>query len=273
MNKLLLTMFGLLVMSSLALAQATTDTANAAGTSGTTVRQARKNVQPYGGTACGSDPILPTDGSAIQDFVDVGAITYYMVHLKSGHSYSAEMYDSQDATISVPGQLQLWNTGCGSQLPTTDVASLDPDLSNNFSDRISWIQSGDSDAILEVINTDTVNTYVYTIRITDTTLHNQRWSTFTPFSTQYSFVNNTDVNITGTLTLYNTSGAVLNSVPITVNAGAQLFYIFSTPPNQVGNATFAFIGPAGGITADAFFLNTGATVVVPSTFAPRNYQH
>lgn len=58
------------------------------------------------------------------------------------------------------------------------MSAYDPDLSNNFAARISWIQSGNTDAVLEVVNPDGANSYVYMIRVVDTTLHNPRWSTF-----------------------------------------------------------------------------------------------
>jgi hypothetical protein len=270
MKRLLLTFVCLLAISSLALAQATTDIASTAGTAGTHVRKARTP----GGISCGSDPILPTDGTTLQDFVDVSSTTYYMVHLKNGHSYSAEVYDSLDATVSVAAQLQIWSSGCGSQLSTTDVASLDPDLSNNFADRISWIQSGDADAILQVINSDSTNSYVYNVRIVDTTLHNPRWSTINGYHTQYAYVNNTETSITGTLTVYDNSGnVVISNTGVAVPAGAENFVTISNPTNLFGFATFAFVGPAGAITADAYFVNPGINAVVSSTFAPRNYQH
>jgi hypothetical protein len=270
MKRLLLTFVCLLAISSLALAQATTDTAGTTGTTGTHVRKARTP----GGISCGSDPILPTDGTTIQDFVDVSSTSFYMVHLKGGHSYSAEVYDPVDATISASAQLQLWNTGCGTQLPTSDVASLDPDLSGSFADRISWIQSGDADAVLEVINPDSTNSYVYNVRIVDTTLHNPRWSTIAGYHTQYAFVNNTETSITGTLTVYDSSGNVVTSnTGVAVPAGAENFVSVTNPTNQFGFATFAFVGPAGAITADAYLVNPAINAVVPSTFAPRNYQH
>lgn len=87
-------------------------------------------------------------------------------------------------------------------------------------------------------------------------------------------MNNTESPITGTLTVYDNSGTVVISNPgITVLAGAESFQQIGNPANKFGFATFAFIGPAGAITADAYFLNSNGTVVVPSTFAARNYQH
>ena len=277
MKRVLLATACLLVMSSLALAQANTATTHS---NAATSKQPRKqrNVRTNGGLQCGNDPILPTDGTTIYDFVDVSGqgtgTNYYLVHLKDGHSYSAEVYDSTDSAISATAQMVLYAPGCGSTLPTTDVANIDPDLSNDFADRISWIQAGDSDAILAVINPDQSNYYVYNVRIVDTTLHNPRWSTFNGFITQYALVNNTEFPITGNLTVYDNTGVVLISrTGISIPAGGENFQTVSTPPNHFGFATFGFVGPAGAITADAYFINGNATVVVPSTFAPRNYQH
>lgn len=90
MKKISLTIFGLLAISSIAVAQV------APSTTGTKSFHVRKAARTPGGFSCGADPILPTDGLAIQDFVDVSSTTYYMVHLKNGHSYSAEVYDAVD---------------------------------------------------------------------------------------------------------------------------------------------------------------------------------
>ncbi|MGA9565708.1 MAG: hypothetical protein WBS19_09320 [Candidatus Korobacteraceae bacterium] len=272
MKKLLLTIVGLLVLSSLALAQATTDTTT---TSGTGSRQPRKNIRTGAGISCGSDPILPTDGLAVQDFVDVSSVSYYLVHLKDGHSYSAEVYDSLDATITATAQLGLISSSdCTTVLPTMDVASMDPDLTASFSDRISWIQVGDSDAVLTVTNGDSANSYVYTVRIVDTTLHNPRWSTYSGYHTQYALVNNTETSITGNLTVYDSTGNVVAAyTAISVPAAAENFVTVASPTNKFGFATFAFVGPAGAITADAYFVNPSINATVPSTFAPRNYQH
>ena len=201
---------------------------------------------------------------------------YYLVHLKAGHSYSAELFDSTDLYVAGGAQLVLLSSPGCTALPTTDVVSLDPDLSNNFADRISWIQAADADGVLQVNNLDiSGNFYSYSIRIVDTTLHNPRWSTFSGFITQYALVNNTNTAISGTLTLIDSTGTQYTA-PVTVPAGGENFQTtggLGVPANDFGFANFAFVGPAGGITADAYFINANATVIVPSTLAPRNYQH
>lgn len=230
-------------------------------------------VHKNAGTSCGSDPILPTDGSATDDFVANGAPNWYLVHLKGGHSYSVEVYDSIDPVIGGMAALGLIATDCTTPITTTDVTKVDPDLSATFGARMSFIQAADGDAYVNLTTTDT-NGNAYTIRVTDTTLVNPRWTTIGGFETQYALVNNTSVQLTGTLTFYNTSGTVVTSTPgITLPPLGENFQIIATPKQQFGFATFAFVGPAGAVTADAYFINGNATVVVPSTLAPRNYQH
>jgi len=265
MKKLLLTTICLLVVSSMALGQARSNASS-------------KQVHRGGGIACGSDPILPTDGyTTIYDIVDVSSASFYLVHLKDGHSYSAEAYDSTDQTVTAgAAQLSLiLASDCKTALPTTDVVNVDPDLSGSFADRISWIQTGNVDAVLKLSNSDPNNSYSYNIRVTDTTLHNPRWSTFSSFITQYALVNNTNVAISGTLTLIDSTGAQY-ATNITIPAGEESFQTsggLGIPDNHFGFANFAFVGPAGAITGDAYFINSNATVIAPSTLVPRNYQH
>jgi hypothetical protein len=279
MKKILFTAVSLFLISSLAFAQVNT---------GKATRQIR--TRRYGGFQCGGDPILPTDGSITADFVSAASSSYYYVHLKAGHSYSAEVWDPLDETIVAgSAQLALLATGTCSALSTTDVATMDPDLSNDFSDRISWIQASDADAILQVNNTDPVNFYNYSVRITDTTTRNARWSTALggAFSTHYGFLNSTESAISGTLTLYESDGPVY-TVQVNIPASGEVFETvcgtgsagcssqnIQVPSNKAGFATFVFIGPPGAVTADGYFqaAQSGGIVIVPTAWAPKNSQH
>ena len=264
MKKNVLATVVVLLVSSFALAQAKAPTVRSA-------RQ-RRSISTDAGSQCGQAPLLITDGSSVEDWVALNTPNWYLVHLKAGHSYSVEVWDAIDPVIGGTASLALIATDCSTTIPTTSVTSVDPDLSGSFGARVSWIQAGDTDAYVQ-LNTSDPSGNVYEIRATDTTLYNQRWSTWSGFQTQYSFVNNSEAIITGTLTIYGTTGTVVTTVPVTIAAANQFFYIFSTPANKVGYATFAFVGPAGSITADAYFLNSNATVVVPTAFGARNYQH
>jgi hypothetical protein len=261
MKKILVTTICIFLISSVVLAQARAP-------------KAKSNaVKPNAGIACGSDPILPTDGSELQDFVASGTPSWYLVNLKTGHSYSVEVWDPIDGTIIAgSASLALIAADCTTTATTSDVTNIDPDLRGTFGARISWIQAADASAFVQVSTSDALGNS-YTIRVTDTTLVNPRWSTFSGFSTQYALVNNTSVAITGTLTLYDNTGVVVVSHPILVPASEEAFQSIATPANKFGFATFAYVGPAGAVTADAYFINSTATVIVPSTFNPRNFQH
>jgi hypothetical protein len=243
-----------------------------------------KLVHRDGSTTCGGgDPILPTDGLPTSDTVSASSANYYFVHLKDGHSYSAEVWDATDPVNFVAAQLSLLDSSCTNTLPTTDVVSMDPDMSLMFADRIAWFQAGDALDVLKM-NNSASQTAHYTIRIVDTTLHNSRWSTVVGFSTHYGFLNTTEIDIPGTLTLTESSGAQ-HVATFTVPAGGETFEVVSSggdaspglqlPPNLAGSASFAFVGAAGAIKADGYFqaVQNGVFVIVPTEWAPRNSQH
>ena len=285
MKRVLLATISLLLISSFTFGQAPGQPPGKSPT-----KQPRK-VHRYGGFNCGQDPILSTDGSSADDFLSPGTTNYYLVHLKDGHSYSADVWDSLDTYINVTGpQITLLASGtCTPITTTTDVSSIDPDLSNDFSGRISWVQSGNADAVLSVNNPDQTYSYEYTVRITDTTMRNARWSTALggAFSTHYGFLNATASAITGTLTLYQSDGAVY-TVQVSIPASGEVFETvcgtgspgcssqnIQVPPDKAGFATFVFVGPPGAVTADGYFqaVQSGGIVIVPTAWAPKNSQH
>lgn len=267
----------LLLMSAMALGQAQADR-------NTKRLQGLQKVRPPGGFACGSDPILPTDGSSTQDSI-TSSPNFYLLHLLAGHSYSAEMWDPVDLFIGGGAQLVLLSSpGCAT-VPTTDFVSADPNLSNSFGDRISWRQSVDSDAVLQVNNLDTAGGfYGYIIRVTDTTLQNEYWTTNGNLATEYVFTNNTEHTLSGTLTVKDvTGGGTDYSVHFAVPATGQTVEIVAStgiassglqvPANHIGRATFAFTGPAGGVIAQAFTITSVDVPIVPVKFEPKFSPH
>jgi hypothetical protein len=238
----------------------------------------KRQVTRAAGISCGNDPILPVDGSQTIDYVDPGAPNWYLVHLKAGHSYSVEAWDPVDATVNPStASLVMIASDCSTVLPTTDVTSLDPDLSNTFGARVSWIQQSDASAYVQLNTTDTVG-YEYSIRVTDTTLYNSRWSTYNGYKTQYAIWNTTESTITGTLTVTQVIGTaccVTYTQSISIPAGSQQFVVLyaglgNLQANQSGNATLSFVGPSGGLIADAYF--TGPSIV-PTSLAPKFTAH
>jgi hypothetical protein len=267
MNRMRLITFCVLTSSAMLIAQTRNQGASKPG-----VRPASVNI-------CTSSPTLVPDGttSGVEDSIGAGAVGYYYENFDGGHSYSVEVWDPFDAYNVSVLSLALLDDNCNSGPGYQDVTSITPNLVNANADRISWIQPSDGPQQIGLSNLDTVRAYSYYIRISDTTLINPRWSTYSGFQTQYGFVNNTNSAISGTLTLTDTSGRKFTE-NLTLASRSTSFVIFpssgfNVPTQDAGSATFAFVGPAGGITADAFFLNGNATVVVPSSFAPQTNQH
>lgn len=237
-------------------------------------------VQPYGYTHCGSgDAILPTDGSRVSDTIGASSSNFYFVRLKAGHSYAAEVWDAIDTSNTVTASLYLWsyNNSCGATLPVTNVVSIDPDLSQMYAARISWIQSADALEVLEMRSAASA-ARSYEIRIVDTTLYSPRWSTWSGFITQWGFYNVTNSSISGVFTVFDTTGAAIKIVNVTVSAGKVRFYSsipadLNLPNSTSGSVMFAYVGPAGAFQADSMILNTPAGAYVTIKFEPRNYQH
>jgi len=113
----------------------------------------------------------------------------------------------------------------------------------------------------------------YSISVSETTMFNPRWSTFSGFVTQWGFQNTTDSSIAGTLTVLDSvsGGPYTKSVTIAPSTSvfvttADTFQGGPIPVNHAGGATFAHNGPPGSIKADAYFINGNLSVIVPSEF-------
>ncbi|MGB8769077.1 MAG: hypothetical protein WCC92_05655 [Candidatus Korobacteraceae bacterium] len=242
-----------------------------------------QRIHPDGASGCSGEPILPTDGLATLDSVAGSSAAFYFVHLKDGHSYSAEVWDATDPAEVQGFSLSLMDFICGSTLSTTDVIAMDPDMSLMNADRISWIQSGDALDVLKMNNADT-HFRSYTIRIVDTTLRNTRWSTTAGFGTHYGLLNTTESAISATLTAVESNGTH-HVVDLTVPAGGELFEVIASdsgassglqlPANRAGYATLAYVGSPGALSVDGYFqaVQNGVIVLVSTPWAARNSQH
>ncbi len=278
MKKVFGTIVCLLLVSAMALGQAQVDKSAKR-------QQEQQKVRSGGGFECSSDPLLPTDGSSVQDFITT-VPNYYLLHLQAHHSYAAELWDPVDSFIGGTAQLLLLTSpGCGTTLPTHDFVSADPNLSNTFADRISWLQPENADAVLQVNNLDTSGGfYGYIIRVTDTTLQDNYWTTNGNLATQFTFVNNTQQTLSGKLLVEDvTAGGVDYSASVSVPSGKQVVEIVASsgiastglqvPANHVGRATFYFNGPAGGIMAEAFTITSVNVPITPIKFEAKYSPH
>ncbi len=263
MKKALLIAIGCLLTTSLALAQ----------TQAGQTQQIRAKTKLIQGapTTCPADPVLPSDGVVTsEDLIFPATTAYYALNAKIGHSYSVEVWDPFDPTAAMAPMIKITSDCTNSISGVMDVTNVDPDLSGGFSNRVSWIQgSGNQTLYIAVANPDQTNSYTYYIRVMDTTQFNPRWSTYSPFDTQWGFTNTTSSSITGTLTVLNSDGTVLKT--ITQTFPPEQFTLVSAkgngvPVNHYGDAIFAYTGPAGAILPDAVLINGTATIIVQYLF-------
>ncbi len=203
MKRILLTTICLLLTSAIGVAQGHHPTAPKSG-----VRIKSTNI-------CSQSPTLVPDGttSGYEDYITASGTAYYYQNFQGGHSYSVDVWDPFDLYQGFALSLSLLNPNDCSAGPTyTDVTKMSPNMSGTVADRISFIQPTDGAQQIGLTNPDSVNPYDFYIRITETTLLNPRWSTFSGFITQYAFVNNTSFDIVGTLTLTDSSGTQFTAI-------------------------------------------------------------
>ena len=231
------------------------------------------------GSTCDLTAQQLQDGTLDSDWVAKNSLNCYTEYLLAGHSYSVEVWDPWDAWNGYRAKLQLLDVSCNSGPSYTDVAYVDPVLFATFAGRISWIVPADDYYNIAVINQDSVDSYDYNVRLSDTTLHSSRWSTWSGFGTQYAFVNETSSSISGILTVTESGGAK-HTLNITIPANSEAFRTVQASggdvnvgANKSGFSDFAYVGPEGAVMADAVIINASATVIEPVAFAARNYQH
>lgn len=256
-----------LLLASLALAQ-TKQTKQ-----GRTVPSAIKGAP----TTCGLDPVLSSDGTVTsEDFIANASSAYYNLNVKGGHSYSIEVWDPFDLTAGVAPVIQLLASDCSTHVSSTDVTNMDPDLGGGFSHRISWIQAADQSIHIAVNNPDQNDGYSYYIRVTDTTLFNPRWSTYSGYQSTWGLTNTTPTDISGTMTVIDASGSVLATFPATFK-GAQPTFLttqqLGIPADHVGYANFTYIGPPGAFVGDGFMISPNGNLVIPVLFVSKHSYH
>ncbi len=194
-----------------------------------------------------------------------------------GHSYSVEVATTDDFATSLSTPI-VGNIFCptANSVTLNDTSQNDPSLGlEGKAKRVSFTSS--STGFLEAHVSVSSGSYTYTYKIADTTLYNPRWSTSGGFQTSWGFQNTSSATIHGTLNVYGPSGSLITSVgPFAIAPHQTIFKITGTDviaPNTYGSAEFTNDGPPGAIQADAYYYNSGYTVLVPSVFNPVRSGH
>jgi hypothetical protein len=247
---------------------------------------------------CLNPSLVVSDGRIVSSQFDASVngsnpTYWYAFYAQAGHSYAVEFVATTDnenttKTIQLTG-LTVWGpsdtgnlqqSGCRgtTSLSWTSTQKYSPTISRDVygnGQRLSLTQPASGLDIIAITNTQAAGGYSY--RITDTTMFNPRWSTYSGYDTQWGFTNMSDMTVTGTLSIYNMSNQLLRSVSVTIPAGGQVFRLsiagdINLPRENAGSAIFSHNGPPHAILGDTYMLNGNATLVVYSKFESRYAQ-
>jgi len=243
-------------------------------------------------TTCGGRGNLFADGRlSTLTSIPVSTSFFWDVAFVQGHSYSVELYT--ELQVFSGGVLQLFVLAPGNTCPDgpttltlSSTIGIAPAGAGGDPQRVSFVapvtSNGFPGYVVEVKNTSAATAQNFRVAVTDTTLFNPRWSTFSSFITQYGFRNTTNTAISVTLTVTDTLGSppvAAVTQTFTVPAAGEVFKIIGPsgdiviPGQHGGFANLATQGPPGSIKADAYFINPNGSVIVPSSFDPVNAQH
>jgi uncharacterized repeat protein (TIGR01451 family) len=223
---------------------------------------------------CFSETVVVPDGRLTQTTVATGATVWFAATLRIGNAYSVEFKNLTGT--APPGTLTVFsgNDACGgtSSVTANDTSMIDPPGTGGIA-RASFTAGGtDTFFRARLVNT-TGAPVTISFGWSDLTLFSPAWSTNGNFDTFYSFLNTTGSTLSGTLTLLDTTGAVLSTFPVTVPAGQTASTNTSAmgvTRNRAGTARFVHNGPPGAILAETAIANFSISpaYVQPVKFQP-----
>jgi len=208
---------------------------------------------------CSSDTVVVPDGRLTQTTVLSGATAWFAATVRIGNAYSVEFKNLTGT--APPGTMTVFSgdDGCGgaSSVAVTDTSAFDPPGTGGIA-RASFTAAGTQTFFQARLVNTTGAQVAISFGWSDTTLFSPAWSTNGSFDTFYSFLNTTGFALNGTLTLLDTTGAVLSTFPITVPAGQTTSTNTATlgvTRNRTGTARFIHNGPPGAIVAETAIAN------------------
>jgi hypothetical protein len=208
---------------------------------------------------------------------------WYAIYGLAGHSYSAEFVatpDNESVSTSIYfNNLYVWGPSDISSLQQNSCAGPSsvayyatqgyaPAVAKSkygVGQRISFTAATTGLYIFSVTNYQAAGTYSY--RFTDTTLFCARWSTLSGGDSHWSFTNLSDMPITGTLNVYESSGRLVVAAPVVLPAGGHSSHYTASSDlnlnrNLAGYAVFSHNGPPQAVLADAYLVTTTGLVFV-----------
>jgi hypothetical protein len=231
---------------------------------------------------CTAPVLIVPDGRSTQSSIPQAATNWYGIYAQANHSYSVEFVPQADnflntyrpqfgaIAIYVPDDL---SQGCkgNSTVTVAPTSGYSPAInrsSNGAGRRASFTASFSGLHLISITNVSGPG--VYSFRAVDTTLVNMRWNTLAGSDVQWVILNVSDMRITGYISVIDTTGQLVASVPISLPAGGRVSrssasYDLNLPRNLAGSALFSYNGPPGSIMAEAFMISP--TTTMPERFA------
>jgi len=219
----------------------------------------------------------------VSDTVNIaaaGTVCFYFFGI-AGRSYSVEVQGSIGANQSfteffgAAGAICPGATAAGYTITTTnDPPHVGPGGNPPFFGRRASFVAPSTGLYMVTVNNTGGGTGAFKYSVSDKTLFNPLWSTFSGFETFYRIQNTTNASCMVTLNLRNDAGALVGGSPRTVTVAANsTFTTLHTGPgafppamavadNLAGGATFTHDCPPGAIQIDGFLGNFAGTPIV-----------
>lgn len=223
--------------------------------------------------------LIPGDAPQRHDAETIAAVAdedWYRLVVVQGHSYEVRVGGRQDECFDFEGlNFQVFESD-GATLITTGVDFPLTGAISSF--RATFIAPSSQNTFVRLVGlpmtgpASCTSTSEYTIQFFDTTLINPAWSSFGSFETFYSIHNTGSSTINGTLTLFDTAGTQVVSVPIIVAPGLTVSTntdAEGVADNLNGAARFTHDGSPGDIIAEAAIASFA---VAPGVIQPVKFQ-
>jgi uncharacterized repeat protein (TIGR01451 family) len=207
---------------------------------------------------CASYVATVPDGRRTTHTVAAGSSQWFISSLHAGSSYSAEVLDDLSAGVAPVLEVFRGDDGCSgtSTAGTRDISLIDPPGGSVA--RASFVASG-SDPVYRVrVDNASGGPVSYSMSIGETTLFSAAWSSLGSYETYYSLQNTSSAPVSGTLTLRDTTGAVVATGPLSIPAGRTVSTNtvgLGVAVDRTGTATFTHDGPPGSVLAAAAIAN------------------
>jgi hypothetical protein len=218
--------------------------------------------------------VVVPDGRLATKTLGAGTEAWFGASLRIGNSYSVEFKNTSGGSTPL-GPLTLFSgdDGCSgtTSLAVRDTAAIDPG-SSTASRRMSFTATGTSTFFHARLDNGSGPSMPLSFTWSDTTLFSPAWSTNGSFNTYYSFQNTTGATIAGTLTLLDSSGAVLSAFPVSIPAGQAASVntaALGVIRNRTGTARLSHDGPPGAVLAEAAIANFS---ISPAYVQPVKFQ-